>query len=169
MLSTRNFGLRKIHLVMLALLLALPLTAAAQTTATIVGTITDSNNAILLGAKVTARNVDTGLTRTVSSGEDGAYRLEFLPVGNYEIEVTATGLKKTTRSGIWCRIQSPTGTVPTFETEYARLMGAKFCVATGSGTVRSVSRRSALSHCISERIASTVFQPGRCRRENISK
>ena len=41
---------------------------------------------------------------------------------------------KTTKSGIWCRIQSATGTVPTFEKEYARLLGARFCVATGSGT-----------------------------------
>ena len=41
---------------------------------------------------------------------------------------------KTTKSGIWCRIQSASGTVPTFEKEFAKLMGAKFCVATGSGT-----------------------------------
>jgi perosamine synthetase len=41
---------------------------------------------------------------------------------------------KTTRSGIWCRIQSSTGTVPTFEKEYAKLMGTKLCLATGSGT-----------------------------------
>jgi perosamine synthetase len=41
---------------------------------------------------------------------------------------------KTTKSGIWCRIQSSTGTVPTFEKEYAKLLGAKLCVATGSGT-----------------------------------
>ncbi len=41
---------------------------------------------------------------------------------------------KTTRSGIWCRIQSEKGTVPTFEKEYAKLLGARFCVATGSGT-----------------------------------
>lgn len=41
---------------------------------------------------------------------------------------------KTTKSGIWCRIQSSSGTVPTFEHEYSKLMGAKFTVATGSGT-----------------------------------
>jgi perosamine synthetase len=41
---------------------------------------------------------------------------------------------KTTRSGIWCRIQAANGTVPTFEKEYARLLGSRFCVATGSGT-----------------------------------
>lgn len=41
---------------------------------------------------------------------------------------------KTARNGIWCRIQSPSGTVPTFEKEFAQLMGTRFCVATGSGT-----------------------------------
>ncbi len=41
---------------------------------------------------------------------------------------------KTTKSGVWCRIQSSSGTVPTFEKEFARMTGAKFCVATGSGT-----------------------------------
>ena len=41
---------------------------------------------------------------------------------------------KTTRSRIWCRIQSATGTVPTLEKKFASLTGARFCVATGSGT-----------------------------------
>ncbi len=41
---------------------------------------------------------------------------------------------KTTKSRIWCRIQSKTGTVPTLEKKFADLIGAKFCVATGSGT-----------------------------------
>ena len=48
---------------------------------------------------------------------------------------------KTTKSGIWSRIQSPTGTVATFEKEYARLTGTQFCVGTGSGT-------QALSTCV---------------------
>ena len=41
---------------------------------------------------------------------------------------------KTTKSGVWCRIQSATGTVATFEKEYAKLLGSRSCVATGSGT-----------------------------------
>ena len=41
---------------------------------------------------------------------------------------------ETTKSRIWCRIQSKTGTVPTLEKKFADLIGAKFCVATGSGT-----------------------------------
>jgi len=41
---------------------------------------------------------------------------------------------KTTKSRIWCRIQSASGTVLTFEKKFAEMTGAKFCVATGSGT-----------------------------------
>jgi len=52
----------------------------------------------------------------------------------YVDEKVVASIEKTTRSGIWCRIDSPTGTVPTFEKQYAAMMGAKYCVATGSGT-----------------------------------
>ncbi len=41
---------------------------------------------------------------------------------------------KTTRSGNWCRIQGGANAVVTLEKEFAKLEGAKFCVATGSGT-----------------------------------
>jgi hypothetical protein len=101
MLSVRNFGLRKIQFAVVALLLAIPLVAVAQvTTATMVGTITDPGGSIMPGAQVTARNVDTGLTRSVTSGDDGSYRLEFLPIGNYALEVTSSGFKKAYLSGI---------------------------------------------------------------------
>jgi hypothetical protein len=132
MLSIRNFGVRKIQFAVFALLLAIPLTAAAQgTTATMVGTITDPGGATMPGAEVTARNVDTGLTRTVKSGDDGAYRIEFLPVGNYVLEVTSTGFKKAYLSNIVLQINETarvdvaltvgqvTETVTVTETPYA--------------------------------------------------
>ncbi|WP_200814422.1 DegT/DnrJ/EryC1/StrS aminotransferase family protein [Parabacteroides sp. Marseille-P3160] len=56
------------------------------------------------------------------------------PKWPYVDEKVVASITKTARSGIWCRIDSPNGTVPTFEKEYASLMGAKYCVATGSGT-----------------------------------
>jgi Carboxypeptidase regulatory-like domain len=87
----------------LLLLIGFPRASAATpqvTTATIVGTITDSSGAALPGATVTARNVDTGFNRTVPSNEDGAYRLEFLPIGRYVVEVSLSGFKTATRSGI---------------------------------------------------------------------
>jgi Carboxypeptidase regulatory-like domain len=79
--------------------------ASAQvTTATIVGAITDSSGAALPGTLVTSRNVDTGLTRTVPAGEAGVYRIEFLPIGNYTVEVALDGFKTTQRSGIVLRV-----------------------------------------------------------------
>jgi Carboxypeptidase regulatory-like domain len=91
-----------VWLAMFGVLLSLPLTATAQiTTATITGMITDPSGAQVPNASVTARNVDTGLTRTVVSGEDGNYRIEFLPVGNYAVEITpASGFKKASQSGV---------------------------------------------------------------------
>lgn len=56
------------------------------------------------------------------------------PEWPYVDERMVEEIVKTTRSGIWCRIQSATGTVPTFEKEFAKLMGIKTSVSTGSGT-----------------------------------
>jgi perosamine synthetase len=52
----------------------------------------------------------------------------------YVDEKVVEEIVKTTRSGIWCRIQSPNGTVPTFEQEFAKLLGTNTSVSTGSGT-----------------------------------
>jgi perosamine synthetase len=56
------------------------------------------------------------------------------PSWPYWDESVIDSIVKTTKSRIWCRIQSRSGTVPTFEKEFAELMGTNFCVATGSGT-----------------------------------
>ena len=89
-------------LLLFTFVFGLPLVPYAQiTTATIIGTITDPTGAAVPGASITARNVDTGLSRTAPSGEDGGYRLEFLPVGRYVLEVTATtGFKKAVRENL---------------------------------------------------------------------
>src|ERR1041385_7341026 len=94
-MSRQKNGVRLAQFAVIALLLAVPGGVAAQvTTATIVGTVTDSGGANVSGAQVTARNVETGLTRTTMSGDEGAYRLDFPPVGKYSIEVSYTGFKK---------------------------------------------------------------------------
>ena len=88
---------------LLAVLVAVPLASVAVaqiTTATIVGTIKDASGAALPGATVTARNADTGFNRIVPSNDVGAYRLDFLPIGRYNVEVTLSGFKTVNRSGI---------------------------------------------------------------------
>ncbi len=88
--------------VLLAVLAAcLPPAAAAQvTSATLVGTVTDQSNAGLPGVSVTARNAETGFSRTVTTSETGAYRLEFLPIGTYQVEAALSGFKTEVRRGI---------------------------------------------------------------------
>lgn len=92
--------------VVFSILLALPLMTVAQTTtATIFGTVLDPGGSPVSGASVTARNADTGFNRTVSTGEDGNFRIEFLPVGNYVIDVIPTaGFKKASQANIVLQI-----------------------------------------------------------------
>ena len=56
------------------------------------------------------------------------------PAWPYVDEGIVDSVVRTTRSGVWCRIQSGSHAVAEFEKEYASLLGARFCVATGSGT-----------------------------------
>lgn len=106
---TGKFGLRTAPLFVIALLLAIPLAASAQvTTATIVGKVTDPSGAIVPGAEVTASNRETGLKRNTVSGDDGTYRLEFMPVGKYSVEVTYSGFKKAYVSDIVLQINDTT-------------------------------------------------------------
>src|SRR3984893_12029009 len=78
--------------------IALIALAAAPGTAqafrgTILGTVTDATGAVVSGAKVTVRNTDTGLTREVTTADDGNFSAPELPVGNYSVTVEKTGFK----------------------------------------------------------------------------
>ncbi len=63
------------------------------TTATISGSITDPTGAALPGAKITVRNVDTNLTRTIATLANGSYALTQLPPGHYSLTVDQPGFK----------------------------------------------------------------------------
>jgi outer membrane receptor protein involved in Fe transport len=67
---------------------------SAETTANIIGTITDSNNAPLPGATVTAVNTATNFTRTTTSEESGTYRVALLPPGTYTVTVELGGFAR---------------------------------------------------------------------------
>ena len=93
----------KQHLWVIALVVGLvlvPRALAQSTTATLLGTVSDKSGATVAGAKVTARNTQTNLTRAVESNAQGEYRIEFLPVGSYEVEVAGSGFKKAVLHGI---------------------------------------------------------------------
>jgi hypothetical protein len=68
--------------------------------ATLLGVVKDRSGAVVPEATLTARNVETGQSRTTVSGQDGSYRFSALPVGNYEIEVEHSGFQSETRRGL---------------------------------------------------------------------
>jgi len=73
---------------------------AQRITATLVGTVHDAQGAVVPGAKITATNTGTGISQASVSGEQGEYRIELLPVGNYSVSATANGFKKITQENI---------------------------------------------------------------------
>lgn len=88
-------------LIALALGLAsTPLLNAQVSTATILGTVTDSSGAVVPAAQVTVTNVDTNVARLGESDAQGQYIFQLLPTGVYRVEVTAESFKKFVRSGI---------------------------------------------------------------------
>src|SRR5262249_55568565 len=60
---------------------------------TILGTVTDPSGAVVTGAKVTVKNVNTGLERTTQTSADGSYSVPELPIGTYTVTVTQSGFE----------------------------------------------------------------------------
>ena len=75
-------------------------TALAQVTASITGTVRDSSGAVVPGAAVTTKNLESGLTRSSETNSNGSYSLPTLPVGEYEVDVEKAGFKHESRHGI---------------------------------------------------------------------
>src|SRR6266568_6507867 len=69
-------------------------------TATILGVVRDTSGALIPGVSITVKHVDSGLTRTVVSSEQGGYFAPLLPVGPYEVTALMPGFKQQVRSGI---------------------------------------------------------------------
>ena len=59
----------------------------------IVGTVSDSSGAAVVGADVTATNVATNVSATTKTGSLGEYRLDHLLAGTYRITAKMTGFK----------------------------------------------------------------------------
>src|ERR1700733_3641099 len=78
----------------------------AGVTASISGSVTDSTGAAVVGASVTAANVETGIKATQASNGQGFYSFQSLPLGKYTIEVQQTGFKTYLRTGLVLDVNS---------------------------------------------------------------
>src|SRR5262245_27844752 len=61
------------------------LALAADPTGTITGTVTDPTGGAVAGAKVTATALNTGLSRSLTTANDGGFVFPLMPVGAYSV------------------------------------------------------------------------------------
>jgi hypothetical protein len=82
-----------------ALIMAVTCTAQVDT-ATITGTVADPSGAAIAGARIRATSQTTSLDYNGVSNEAGVFVLTAMPVGTYDVEVTASGFQTVRRRGI---------------------------------------------------------------------
>ncbi|HTV81661.1 MAG TPA: TonB-dependent receptor [Acidobacteriaceae bacterium] len=109
------------------LLLLVPACMAQTVTGTITGEVTDPSGAVVPGAHVTARNLETGVDTTAQTDSAGVYYIQFLPIGHYQVTVEASGFERET--------------LPTFSLEALQI--AKFNVTLRVGSASTTVNVSA--------------------------
>lgn len=102
-------------------------TYAQNITGTLTGVVTDTTGAVIPGATVVARNLNTGVTSTAVTDKAGVYRIAYLPIGRYTETISAKGFG--------------TKHIPAFEIE--ALQTINFNVTLSAGAVSTTVRVSA--------------------------
>src|SRR5262249_11421973 len=87
--NTKERSMSKLLLAIM--LVALSSNVYAQSTATLQGSVKDQSGAVVSGAKVTVRNLATGVERIVQTGSNGNYQAAALLPGVYQVEARAQG------------------------------------------------------------------------------
>ena len=95
-MARHRFAVRAI----LGSLVAAPPAMAQVSLASVTGVVADSAEAVIPGASVVIRNVETGIETAVESNESGYYTLISLVPGTYELEVSSDGFRRFVRGGL---------------------------------------------------------------------
>src|SRR5260370_37233029 len=78
-----------------ALLLAFSPPAMGQAVnATLLGTVTDTTGAVVAGAKVSAKEMKKGISRSATTNDSGNYEFADLPPGQNDVATEMQGFKK---------------------------------------------------------------------------
>ena len=94
-MSKTSQKLLRIALIALCAYMSTGRLSFAQTiTGSITGLVTDATGAVVPGAKVSATNVDTGVSVTDVTNGAGIYSIRFLQIGKYKVETEAPGFSK---------------------------------------------------------------------------
>lgn len=101
-----SFRLWNMPVIVAALLLGGSGMALAQNanSGEIKGTVTDTSNAVIPGAAVAIRNVQTGVVIRTVTNNDGIYDVPSVPPGDYSVTVSKPGFRESVRNGIHLQV-----------------------------------------------------------------
>ncbi len=81
-------------------MLLVPSAFAQVSTGGIEGTVTDATGAAIPGATVTITAVDTGISREITTDNEGRFSASSLNIGNYRVQATMQGFATQTQQGL---------------------------------------------------------------------
>ena len=84
---------------LIAVLIAAPL-AAQQTSGAVRGQVKSKKGGVVANAGLVLRSAATGFSRTVTSDAQGNYQFNLMPVGMYELSITAPGMRTLRNSSV---------------------------------------------------------------------
>jgi hypothetical protein len=103
-MSCKSFQVRMIVILTLVLATAFVMFEQAalcqQVTAVITGRVTDQSGAAIVGAKVSAKDVERGTVWNTETNAEGLYNLPLLPIGTYDLRVEMSGFQTALRAAV---------------------------------------------------------------------
>jgi hypothetical protein len=104
--SDRRQSMMPLVLPLFAILLLFCGSALGSVTASIAGTVTDVSGAAIVGAAVTATNVETGIVQTLHTNQQGYFTFSSLALGHYDISVQQSGFAPFRETGVLLDVNS---------------------------------------------------------------
>jgi hypothetical protein len=141
---------------LVAIILFSALSVSAQTSSTITGDIKDTNGAVLVGVKVTANAVETGITRSTTSEADGRFVFPGVPVGLYELHAESAGFEPLAFPNVRTTVNETTAVVLVMKVAN---LSADVSVQSGEALVNTQTPE--LSYLVSERMIAALPLNGR--------
>jgi hypothetical protein len=101
-------GASKAALIVSACAISSALFGQSTNSADLRGTVTDPTGGLVPGVTVTILNTDTGVSRTLTTNNDGLYDAVSILPGHYQLTFTKAGFEKLVRSGITLNVGAVT-------------------------------------------------------------
>lgn len=135
---------------LLTLLCALA-TWAQSTTATLTGTVTDPQGAVIAGAKVQVTDVRTGVVKTATTNAEGIFFVAGLQPGEFTLSGEAQGFQKLTKQGVRLEISQ----AATLDLQLS-VSGTEQVVDVGAGGVLLQTEQPTLEQTIEEKLVESL-------------